>query len=64
MYGTLDNPVFNGQNLAFSAWPFLERKQSILVSGHTWAGGITMSVAESAIAMAFRDKQRVIESFE
>ncbi|KAK6147476.1 hypothetical protein DH2020_018388 [Rehmannia glutinosa] len=36
----------------------LERKESVLVSAHTSAG--KTAVAEYAIAMAFRDKQRVI----
>lgn len=36
----------------------LERRESVLVSAHTSAGKTV--VAEYAIAMAFRDKQRVI----
>lgn len=36
----------------------LERRESVLVSAHTSAG--KTAVAEYAIAMAFRDKQRVI----
>uniref|UniRef100_A0A803LZ11 RNA helicase n=1 Tax=Chenopodium quinoa TaxID=63459 RepID=A0A803LZ11_CHEQI len=50
---------------AFTLDPFqqvsiacLERKESVLVSAHTSAG--KTAVAEYAIAMAFRDKQRVI----
>ncbi|ESQ49105.1 hypothetical protein EUTSA_v10019987mg [Eutrema salsugineum] len=68
IHGTLDNPVFNGdmaKKYPFQLDPFqsvsvacLERKESILVSAHTSAG--KTAVAEYAIAMAFRDKQRVI----
>ncbi|KAG7578897.1 ATP-dependent RNA helicase Ski2 C-terminal [Arabidopsis thaliana x Arabidopsis arenosa] len=68
IHGTLDNPVFNGdmaKTYPFKLDPFqsvsvacLERKESILVSAHTSAG--KTAVAEYAIAMAFRDKQRVI----
>ncbi|XP_010467134.1 PREDICTED: DExH-box ATP-dependent RNA helicase DExH10 [Camelina sativa] len=68
IHGTLDNPVFNGdmaKTYPFQLDPFqsvsvacLERKESILVSAHTSAG--KTAVAEYAIAMAFRDKQRVI----
>ncbi|XP_068637617.1 DExH-box ATP-dependent RNA helicase DExH10 isoform X2 [Aristolochia californica] len=68
LHGTLSNPVYNG-NMAktypFNLDPFqqvsvacLERKESVLVSAHTSAG--KTAVAEYAIAMAFRDKQRVI----
>ncbi|XP_042378817.1 DExH-box ATP-dependent RNA helicase DExH10 [Zingiber officinale] len=67
-YGTLSDPVYNG-NMAktypFELDPFqrvsvacLERKESVLVSAHTSAG--KTAVAEYAIAMSFRDKQRVI----
>ncbi|KFK39917.1 hypothetical protein AALP_AA3G305800 [Arabis alpina] len=68
IHGTLDNPVFNGdmaKTYPFQLDPFqsvsvacLERNESILVSAHTSAG--KTAVAEYAIAMAFRDKQRVI----
>ncbi|KAG7583576.1 Helicase superfamily 1/2 ATP-binding domain [Arabidopsis suecica] len=68
IHGTLYNPVFNGdmaKTYPFKLDPFqsvsvacLERKESILVSAHTSAG--KTAVAEYAIAMAFRDKQRVI----
>ncbi|KAL3644258.1 Helix-loop-helix protein 2 [Castilleja foliolosa] len=62
------DPVFNGERAKtypFKLDPFqeisvscLERKESVLVSAHTSAG--KTAVAEYAIAMAFRDKQRVI----
>ncbi|KAK3228637.1 hypothetical protein Dsin_000518 [Dipteronia sinensis] len=68
IYGTLSNPVFNGKmakTYKFELDPFqrvsvacLERNESVLVSAHTSAG--KTAVAEYAIAMAFRDKQRVI----
>ncbi|XP_013586713.1 PREDICTED: protein HUA ENHANCER 2 [Brassica oleracea var. oleracea] len=68
IHGTLDNPLYNGdmaKTYPFQLDPFqsisvacLERKESILVSAHTSAG--KTAVAEYAIAMAFRDKQRVI----
>ncbi|KAM1067337.1 DExH-box ATP-dependent RNA helicase DExH10-like [Malus sylvestris] len=68
VYGTLSNPVYNGEaakKYQFTLDPFqqisvacLERKESVLVSAHTSAG--KTAVAEYAIAMAFRDKQRVI----
>lgn len=68
LHGTLSNPVFNGtmaKTYPFTLDPFqqvsvscLERNESILVSAHTSAG--KTAVAEYAIAMAFRDKQRVI----
>ncbi|CAI0388045.1 unnamed protein product [Linum tenue] len=67
-HGTLSNPVYNGEmakTYEFVLDPFqkvsvacLERKESVLVSAHTSAG--KTAVAEYAIAMAFRDKQRVI----
>ncbi|GLT69777.1 hypothetical protein SLA2020_419030 [Shorea laevis] len=66
--GTLSNPVYNGKmakTYPFKLDPFqqvsvacLERNESVLVSAHTSAG--KTAVAEYAIAMAFRDKQRVI----
>lgn len=68
LHGTLLDPVFNGKmakTYPFVLDPFqetsvacLERKESVLVSAHTSAG--KTAVAEYAIAMAFRDKQRVI----
>ncbi|EEF31007.1 helicase, putative [Ricinus communis] len=68
IHGTLSNPEFNGDNAKtypFELDPFqkvsvacLERNESVLVSAHTSAG--KTAVAEYAIAMAFRDKQRVI----
>ncbi|KAB2599973.1 superkiller viralicidic activity 2-like 2 [Pyrus ussuriensis x Pyrus communis] len=68
VYGTLSNPAYNGEaakTYQFTLVSFqqisvacLERKESVLVSAHTSAG--KTAVAEYAIAMAFRDKQRVI----
>ncbi|EXC12829.1 Superkiller viralicidic activity 2-like 2 [Morus notabilis] len=68
VHGTLANPVFNGEmakSYSFSLDPFqkvsvacLERNESVLVSAHTSAG--KTAVAEYSIAMAFRDRQRVI----
>ncbi|XP_059634511.1 DExH-box ATP-dependent RNA helicase DExH10 [Cornus florida] len=68
IHGTLSNPVYNGEmakTYLFNLDPFqqvsvacLERNESVLVSAHTSAG--KTAVAEYAIAMAFRDKQRVI----
>ncbi|XP_010541963.1 PREDICTED: DExH-box ATP-dependent RNA helicase DExH10 isoform X2 [Tarenaya hassleriana] len=68
VHGTLANPLFNGEmakTYPFELDPFqrvsvacLERNESVLVSAHTSAG--KTAVAEYAIAMAFRDKQRVI----
>ncbi|KAK9060592.1 hypothetical protein SSX86_021298 [Deinandra increscens subsp. villosa] len=68
IHGTLSDPVYNGtmaKTYPFVLDPFqqisvscLERKESVLVSAHTSAG--KTAVAEYAIAMAFRDKQRVI----
>lgn len=67
-HGTLSNPLYNGEmakSYAFELDPFqkvsvacLERNESVLVSAHTSAG--KTAVAEYAIAMAFREKQRVI----
>ncbi|KVH87955.1 hypothetical protein Ccrd_024697 [Cynara cardunculus var. scolymus] len=68
VHGTLSDPIYSGKMA--KAYPFvldpfqqisvscLERKESVLVSAHTSAG--KTAVAEYAIAMAFRDKQRVI----
>ncbi|KAI8014695.1 DExH-box ATP-dependent RNA helicase DExH10 [Camellia lanceoleosa] len=68
IHGTLSNPVYTGKmakTYPFDLDPFqqvsvacLERNESVLVSAHTSAG--KTAVAEYAIAMAFRDKQRVI----
>ncbi|XP_024386921.1 DExH-box ATP-dependent RNA helicase DExH10 [Physcomitrium patens] len=68
IHGTIDNPVYTGpraKSYPFTLDPFqeisvacLERDESVLVSAHTSAG--KTAVAEYAIAMAFRDKQRVI----
>lgn len=68
IHGTLSNPVYTGEmakTYPFDLDPFqqvsvacLERNESVLVSAHTSAG--KTAVAEYAIAMAFRDKQRVI----
>ncbi|KAI4382083.1 hypothetical protein MLD38_008089 [Melastoma candidum] len=68
IHGTLSNPVYCGdmaKTYPFKLDPFqqvsiacLERKESVLVSAHTSAG--KTAVAEYAIAMAFRDKQRVL----
>lgn len=68
VYGTLSNPAYSGEmakTYPFKLDPFqqvsvacLERKESVLVSAHTSAG--KTAVAEYAIAMSFRDKQRVI----
>lgn len=68
IHGTLSNPVYEGKmakTYKFSLDPFqqisvacLERNESVLVSAHTSAG--KTAVAEYAIAMAFREKQRVI----
>ncbi|GAV86028.1 DEAD domain-containing protein/Helicase_C domain-containing protein/DSHCT domain-containing protein/rRNA_proc-arch domain-containing protein [Cephalotus follicularis] len=68
IHGSLSNPVYNGEmakTYEFKLDPFqqvsvacLERNESVLVSAHTSAG--KTAVAEYAIAMAFREKQRVI----
>ncbi|KAK8959177.1 hypothetical protein KSP40_PGU016018 [Platanthera guangdongensis] len=68
IHGTLENPIYNGKmakTYPFNLDPFqqvsvacLERNESVLVSAHTSAG--KTAVAEYAIAMSFRDKQRVI----
>lgn len=68
IHGTLSDPVYNGpmaKTYPFNLDPFqsvsvacLERNESVLVSAHTSAG--KTAVAEYAIAMSFRDKQRVI----
>lgn len=67
-HGTILNPAYSGpmaKTYPFTLDPFqqvsvacLERNESVLVSAHTSAG--KTAVAEYAIAMAFRDKQRVI----
>ncbi|XP_020678441.1 DExH-box ATP-dependent RNA helicase DExH10 isoform X1 [Dendrobium catenatum] len=68
IHGTLENPIYVGKmakTYPFELDPFqrvsiacLERNESVLVSAHTSAG--KTAVAEYAIAMSFRDKQRVI----
>ncbi|RZC13747.1 DExH-box ATP-dependent RNA helicase DExH10 [Glycine soja] len=68
LHGTLSNPLHNGpmaKSYPFTLDPFqqvsiacLERNESVLVSAHTSDG--KTAVAEYAIAMSFRDKQRVI----
>ncbi|KAL3825540.1 hypothetical protein ACJIZ3_021569 [Penstemon smallii] len=68
IYGTLADPAYNGERAKtyqFTLDSFqevsvacLERKESVLVSAHTSAG--KTAVAEYAIAMSFREKQRVI----
>ncbi|KAK4478956.1 hypothetical protein RD792_014463 [Penstemon davidsonii] len=68
IHGTLADPAYNGERAKtyqFTLDSFqevsvacLERKESVLVSAHTSAG--KTAVAEYAIAMSFRDKQRVI----
>lgn len=67
-HGTLADPIYTGERA--KAYPFkldpfqevsiscLERNESVLVSAHTSAG--KTAVAEYAIAMAFKEKQRVI----
>ncbi|KAG8376335.1 hypothetical protein BUALT_Bualt09G0052500 [Buddleja alternifolia] len=68
IHGTLADPIYTGERAKayqFKLDPFqevsvacLERNESVLVSAHTSAG--KTAVAEYAIAMAFREKQRVI----
>ncbi|CAJ2676362.1 unnamed protein product [Trifolium pratense] len=68
LHGTLSNPLHNGtmaKTYPFTLDPFqqvsiacLERNESVLVSAHTSAG--KTAIAEYAVAMSFRDKQRVI----
>ncbi|CAI5464142.1 unnamed protein product [Closterium sp. Yama58-4] len=68
VHGTIYAPVYKGpmaKTYPFELDPFqatsvacLERRESVLVAAHTSAG--KTAVAEYAIAMAFRDKQRVI----
>ncbi|XP_020090364.1 DExH-box ATP-dependent RNA helicase DExH10 [Ananas comosus] len=68
IHGTLYDPVYNrkmAKTYPFELDPFqsvsvacLERKESVLVSAHTSAG--KTAIAEYAVAMSFRDKQRVI----
>ena len=49
---------FKLDNFQIESIKFLERRESVLVSAHTSAG--KTAIAEYAIAMALRDKQRVI----
>ncbi|KAK9699590.1 hypothetical protein RND81_08G183900 [Saponaria officinalis] len=68
VHGTLSSPSYTGamaKTYPFSLDPFqtisiacLERNESVLVSAHTSAG--KTAVAEYAVAMSFRDKQRVL----
>ncbi|GLJ10341.1 hypothetical protein SUGI_0126470 [Cryptomeria japonica] len=68
LHGSISDPSYKGpmaKTYPFTLDPFqqvsvacLERNESVLVSAHTSAG--KTAVAEYAIAMAFRDKQRVI----
>ncbi|ERN12540.1 DExH-box ATP-dependent RNA helicase DExH10 isoform X2 [Amborella trichopoda] len=68
IHGTLSSPFFKGEmakTYPFTLDPFqqvsiacLERNESVLVSAHTSAG--KTAIAEYAIAMAFRERQRVI----
>uniref|UniRef100_A0A1D1YM54 Superkiller viralicidic activity 2-like 2 n=1 Tax=Anthurium amnicola TaxID=1678845 RepID=A0A1D1YM54_9ARAE len=67
-HGTIADPLYTGpmaKTYPFDLDPFqrvsvacLERNESVLVSAHTSAG--KTAVAEYAIAMSFREKQRVI----
>lgn len=67
-YGSLHNPEWNGEmakQFNFKLDPFqqaaiscLERRESVLVAAHTSAG--KTAVAEYAIAMSSRDRNRVI----
>jgi ATP-dependent RNA helicase DOB1 len=68
VHGTLASPAFHGEmakQYPFQLDPFqsvsiacLERNESVLVSAHTSAG--KTAIAEYAIALSFRDKQKVI----
>ena len=68
IHGTIDEPAYTGpmaKHYPFTLDPFqsksvaiLERRESVLVSAHTSAG--KTAIAEYAIAMAFREKTRVI----
>ena len=68
VYGTIHNPVYTGEmarEYPFTLDPFqqmsvacIERRESVLVSAHTSAG--KTAVAEYAVALAFKRKQRVI----
>lgn len=68
VHGTMADPFYNGpmaKTYPFELDPFqsisvacLERNESVLVSAHTSAG--KTAVAEYAIALSFREKQRVI----
>ncbi|KAE8665563.1 Protein HUA ENHANCER 2 [Hibiscus syriacus] len=72
IHGTLSNPAYKGEmakTYPFELDPFqsvsvacLERNESVLVSAHTSAG--KTAVAEYAIAMAFRDKQRGLRNLK
>ena len=68
VYGTIHNPVYTGEmarEYPFTLDPFqqmsvacIERRESVLVAAHTSAG--KTAVAEYAVALAFKRKQRVI----
>lgn len=68
IHGTINDPAYTGpmaKQYPFTLDPFqstsvaiLERRESVLVSAHTSAG--KTAIAEYAIAMAFREKTRVI----
>lgn len=68
IHGTINEPAYTGpmaKQYPFTLDPFqsksvaiLERRESVLVSAHTSAG--KTAIAEYAIAMAFREKTRVI----
>ena len=68
LHGTLCNPLWKGKpakSFPFELDPFqqtavgcLERREAVLVAAHTAAG--KTAVAEYAVAMALRDRQRVV----
>ena len=70
LYGTLDNPILNESLPTAKQYPFsldtfqatavacIERNESVLVAAHTSAGKTV--VAEYAIALALKNKQRAI----
>ena len=68
LYGTLAQPLWKGEpakSFPFELDPFqatavgcLERREAVLVAAHTAAG--KTAVAEYAVAMALRDRQRVV----
>lgn len=68
VHGTLDDPKWTGEmarkypfeldNFQEKSVACLERRENVMVAAHTSAG--KTAVAEYAIAMAFRDNQRVV----